>query len=85
MKPIELRPLIGRMVTVYWNGLRTGKVVAAPATDIVTIKFLPPYGKRRITAGDLCEVWWRKKLMPVKDFLAMKALKSKPTASDTTP
>lgn len=59
MKPCQLRPLIGRRVSAYWNGLRTGTVVDAPASDTLTVEF-GAYGPHRIDARDVRRVFFHK-------------------------
>lgn len=76
MKPAELKVLVGRHVECYWNGLRTGKVVGTPATDMLTVQFLAPHGRRRIPLEHVKGVFWYKRLKTVSEFIALMETRS---------
>lgn len=75
MKPAELKPLVGRNVECFWEGLRCGKVVGIPATDVLMVKFLAPIGKRRVELAKVRGVFYYGKTRTVPEYFAALAKK----------
>lgn len=73
MKPSELKPLIGKKVMVYWNGLRSGTVKSIPSTDTVSVQLLHPHGRRRVELKAVWAVFWYGKERTVAEFLQLQA------------
>jgi len=69
MKPAELKPLIGKKVMVYWNGLRSGTVKSVPSSDVLSVQFLFPHGRHKVGLETVQSVVWYGKERKVTDFL----------------
>ena len=65
----DLSPLIGRKVSCFFNGLRTGTVVAVPAAEVVTVAFLAPHGRHRLSVSEVRSVSWYGKALRVDEYL----------------
>jgi len=76
VRQADLAPLIGKIVDVFYQGERCGKVIASTAKDTVTVRFKGSYGARRIELRDVRGVYWFKKLIPVATFLYDHAVKA---------
>ena len=68
MKPAQLRPLVGRVVECWLDGLRCGRVKAAPHGNTLSVRF--PFGRRLVGLDRVRGVYWRGKLETVEQFLA---------------
>ena len=73
MKPAELQPLVGRMVDVYLDGERCGKVKGVPASNTLSVQLAGWTKRQRVPLCRVRGVFWRGKIEPVETFLARRA------------
>lgn len=73
MKPAELKPLIGRKVSCYWNGYRIGEVIRVPKSDVLSVRFLPPHGTRQVPLDQVQHVYWYGKRRTVTEYLEIRS------------
>lgn len=75
LKSSDLAPLIGRTVSCYWNGYRTGVVTAAPAKNTVSVRLLPPHGHHKVDVAAINAVFWYGRKYSVSEFLKKRMTK----------
>lgn len=68
----DLGQLVGRTVSVFWNGSRTG-VVKAVRGQMLTVQLLPPNGRHRIALEALEGVHWFGRRRSLAEFLELRA------------
>jgi hypothetical protein len=73
MIPTKLsRLLIGRTIDCYHHGQRCGVVLAARG-QVLAVKFLAPYGRRRLSVSAVVGVHWRGKKRTLEEYLQLRS------------
>lgn len=68
----EIPDIVGRWVEIYVDGLRMAKVKRAPNRRQLTIAFQARPGVQRIDVDAVRGVWFRKKMIPLKEWITTR-------------
>lgn len=74
-----MRLLVGRTIDCFHHGQRCGTVIGARG-QVLSVKFLLPYGRHRVGVSAVVGVHWRGRKRSLEEYLQLRteAKRSKP-------